>query len=112
MYEILTDVELPTLPKEIETEARVLQKRINFKNWDAKNKVRRKKWRAKWKAENPEKLKANARKQQLKMKYGITPEQYAELLCLQDGHCFFCDRTPDQERYRVLTIDHDHETGK
>jgi Recombination endonuclease VII len=31
---------------------------------------------------------------------------------IQDGHCFFCDRTPDQERYGVLCVDHCHETGR
>lgn len=109
-YEIITDAEIYT-----EHEAklsRVIQKRINFKNWDAKNRDRRKEWRAKWKEENPEKLKAHARKHQLKMKYGITPEKYNELLLIQNGHCVFCDRTPEQERYGVLTIDHDHKTGK
>ncbi len=108
LYEILTNVELPS----IETKDRKIQKRINFKNWDAKNKDKRKEYKHKWKLENPEKLKIHSRRTQLKRKYGITLEKYNELLLSQDGHCVFCDRTPSQERYGVLTIDHDHKTGK
>lgn len=112
MYEILTDVELPKLPKEIETEARKIQKRINFKNWDAKNKNRRKEYRSKWKEQNPEKLKEHTRKYQLKMKYGITLDQYDNMLLLQGGHCALCNKTPDDERDKVLSVDHCHKTNK
>lgn len=95
------------------------QKRQNFKNWYAKNKEKKAVSLKQWKKENPERVKVHAeiakiraRRAQLKLKYGITPEQYKEMLWLQDGHCVFCDRTPDQERYGVLTIDHDHKTGR
>lgn len=89
-----------------------IRKRRNFKNWEAKNKNRRKEWKRKWKEENPEKLKLSQRKVQLKRKYGITIEKYEELLQKQNGHCAFCNKTPDQERYGVLSVDHDHVTGK
>lgn len=90
----------------------VIKNRQNYKNWYEKNKDKKKASLKQWKKENPEKQKAHARKAQLKMKYGITPEKYKELLWLQNGHCIFCDRTPDQERYGVLCVDHDHKTGK
>lgn len=91
---------------------RAIQKRINFKNWDAKNKDRRKEWRAKWKAENPEKLKFSNRKAQLKRKYGISIEDYERMLLAQNGHCALCDKTPEEERDKVLSVDHCHATGK
>ena len=109
-YEIITNSEVIT-EDEVKL-SKAVQKRLNFKKWDAENKDRRKEWKKKWKKENPEKIKEHSRKAQLKRKYGITLEKYKELLWLQDGHCVFCDRTPDQERYGVLCVDHDHKTGK
>lgn len=104
--EIVTNVE-------IENEiSPAVRKRINFKNWDAKNKDRRKEWRRIWKSENKDKIKISQRKTQLKKKYGITLEQYDAMLLKQDGHCVFCDRTPEEERYGVLSVDHCHKTGR
>ena len=40
--------------------------------------------------------------------YGITAEQYAELLAYQDGACYICRRKPVSKR---LAVDHDHATG-
>lgn len=102
-YEIINNAEVLT---------EAARKRINFKNWDAKNKERRKEWRKIWKSENKDKLKISQRKTQLKKKYGITIKEYDDILIAQNGHCFFCDRTPDQERYGVLHVDHDHKTGR
>lgn len=98
------------MSNEIVSEA--ARKRLNFKNWEAKNKEKRLEYKRKWKSENPEKLKIVQRRTQLKNKYGITLEQYDEILIAQGGHCFFCDRTPAQERYGVLAVDHCHETGR
>ena len=39
-------------------------------------------------------------------------EEYGAMLLAQGGHCFLCDRTPDQERYGYLNVDHCHETGR
>lgn len=102
-YEIINNAEVLT---------EAARKRINFKNWDAKNKEKRKEWRRVWKSENKDKLKISQRKTQLKKKYGITVQEYDKILTAQGGHCFFCDRTPDQERYGVLNVDHDHSTGR
>jgi hypothetical protein len=41
--------------------------------------------------------------------YGITPEEYAQLLKHQGGRCAVCRQRP---RSRRLAIDHDHETGE
>ena len=41
--------------------------------------------------------------------YGITAEQYLELLEFQDGRCYICHRRPASKR---LAVDHDHGTGE
>ena len=43
-------------------------------------------------------------------KYGITPEQYAEMLFLQGGVCAICGG--DNADERKLAVDHNHKTGK
>ena len=47
----------------------------------------------------------------LKYTYGITQEQYEELLAEQGGCCAICGKTPEEEG-RNLSVDHDHETGE
>ena len=47
-------------------------------------------------------------------RYGITPEQFDELLASQAGRCAICGETPDPDgkgAYSRLHIDHCHETG-
>jgi len=44
----------------------------------------------------------------LKVKYGITPEQFDEMVKAQNGCCKICEKPQD----RVLHVDHCHETGK
>lgn len=64
--------------------------------------------------DNTEKHKASSRKSQLKIKYGITPEQYELMSAQQDGLCAICKRPPqDSDARKVrLEVDHDHTTGK
>ena len=40
------------------------------------------------------------------VRYGITLEQYNEMLARQDGHCAICPATP--EEVGTLCVDHDH----
>lgn len=42
-------------------------------------------------------------------KFGITPEEYAELALAE--HCYICLGPPDG-RWTKLNLDHDHATGK
>lgn len=42
--------------------------------------------------------------------YGVTVEQYREMLARQGGVCAVCQREPD-DAARSLCVDHDHETG-
>lgn len=62
---------------------------------------------AEWKAKNPEKAKQRDRASKLKAKYGITIEQYDQMLAEQNGGCAICAKPGDP-----LHVDHDHETGK
>ncbi len=45
----------------------------------------------------------------LKKCYGITLEQYNEMVEVQRGRCAICDKT--QSVGRRLAVDHDHDTG-
>jgi len=44
----------------------------------------------------------------LEKTYGITPEEYDQLLAFQGGRCAICGQQPKSRR---LAVDHDHETG-
>lgn len=53
-----------------------------------------------------------ARKWNLKRFFGITPEQYQEMLSKQEGVCMICKEPPSKRDKWVLHIDHNHVTGK
>jgi hypothetical protein len=66
----------------------------------------------KWRRENPEKLREAYRRADLKRKYGITLEDYFEMLSEQGGTCACCDATEADTRGYILHVDHCHETGR
>lgn len=47
------------------------------------------------------------RKWNLSARYGITPEQWDEMLTKQGGACVICREPPKRP-----VVDHDHKTGK
>ena len=51
---------------------------------------------------------ADKRANHLKNRYGITPEQYDEMLEAQGGVCAICKQAPEGRR---LAVDHCHTTG-
>ena len=66
---------------------------------------------------NPEKYKMLKRKSHLKRYYGITVEQYDEMLKSQNGVCAICGNVELSNRGNTLNalslaVDHCHETGK
>lgn len=63
-----------------------------------------------WKAANPERHERHKRTAALK-RYGLTPEQYDEILEAQGGGCAVCGAT-EQRSGRRLNVDHDHKTGR
>lgn len=66
-----------------------------------------------WWAKNKDIKKVKQRQYNLKIKYGITPEEFAEMVKNQGGVCKICGNSP-LERYgkKVLFVDHDHNSGK
>ncbi|HEY1645047.1 MAG TPA: endonuclease domain-containing protein, partial [Candidatus Saccharimonadales bacterium] len=51
--------------------------------------------------------KERAREYALQKKYGLTLEDYKEMLSAQDGVCYICEREPT----RTLCVDHVHING-
>lgn len=53
-----------------------------------------------------------SRRYSLKKNFGITPEQYDQMLAEQDGKCAICKSDdPIRTASRFFSIDHDHKTG-
>lgn len=58
---------------------------------------------------DPERAARISRKHLLKKLYGLTPEQYEEMLAAQGGGCAICGDPPGERQHAV---DHDHATGE
>jgi hypothetical protein len=52
------------------------------------------------------------RSKDIKRRYGITWEEYTELLTKQGGGCSICGSTKGSKKAALLFVDHDHKTGK
>lgn len=63
-----------------------------------------------WRERNPEKQAANARRYGLR-RFGLTPEQYDDMLAAQQFSCAICRKHQTLFKRR-LAVDHHHETGK
>ncbi len=76
--------------------------------WRRNNKTANYRWTRSWVEKNKKRVVDAQLKHRLKKDYGLTVEQYEEMLCAQDGRCAVC-RKPDRVR---LSVDHDHNNGK
>lgn len=51
----------------------------------------------------------------IKKKYGLSKEEYFQILKDQNGVCYICQRTPEKaqrnKRAKFLSVDHDHISG-
>lgn len=47
----------------------------------------------------------------MRVKYGITHEDYDRMLAEQGGACAICNRLEADSRFGVLVVDHDHKSG-
>lgn len=61
-----------------------------------------------FRAQNPERVALNSRRHMIKKKYGLTLDQYDEMVQRQSGLCALCRRPPLRTN---LAVDHDHSTG-
>ena len=73
--------------------------------------------RKKWIKNNPEKSQRSTRGRNLKVKYGITIEDYEKLLKDQDGKCACCGAEENTSLYGLnktlsFAVDHCHKTNK
>lgn len=69
-------------------------------------------WRAQinqWRIDNPDKVRVHDRRHKLKKFFGMTEEEYNELLIKQNGACAICRKTSEG---KALAVDHCHETNK
>ena len=62
--------------------------------------------RRQWGMKNPERQAEVCRRSRLKCRFGLTPEDFADLVVRQSGKCLICKSQTD------LVIDHDHQTGQ
>jgi hypothetical protein len=87
--------------------------------WRDANQERKRAYNAEWYQKNREKLLADPsrrraqRAHHLRKNYGITIEQYEEMLEAQGGTCVCGATEPGGGgRYQNFLVDHDHETGE
>src|SRR5882672_6633830 len=80
------------------------RKRAN-RNWRLKNPTRWAEYRRRYDATHPKAWKDYV----LRATYGITLEQYNQILADQGGVCAICGGPPKK---RDLEVDHDHATGR
>lgn len=64
-----------------------------------------------WRQKNAAKDKATRRAWQLRTRYGMTVEQFDEMLAAQDARCKIC-RSEDPKGHGRWHVDHCHTTGK
>lgn len=67
---------------------------------------------AKLKQTKPEEYERRVRSTNLKKNYGLTIDEYEQMLAAQNGVCAICGTPPTNERGGKLHVDHDHETGE
>lgn len=99
--------------------------------WRQENPDRKREANARWAAENPRSVRASRdrwseanpdyrpivtpeqrRRYKLRHQYGMTPEEYDEMVRAQSGQCAICHVEADQDRsHTKLAVDHDHATG-
>lgn len=80
---------------------------------DAEFRAIRNKRSLEWQRNNKEARSKIARRAQLKLKYGITIEQYESFLQEQGGACAICKTTDAKSttQHGFFIVDHDHKTG-
>lgn len=84
--------------------------KASITRWRENNRDKDRAAAKRWAKEHPKEAKAIARRNQLRVRYGITPEDYIFLFEAQGGVCAICGN--ENTGGRNLCVDHNHETGK
>jgi hypothetical protein len=82
----------------------LVRRRIDNAEWRSQNREKHRASVRQWAANNPRAVKNNL----LKRDYGITIEEYEEMVDAQEGRCAICGVEPTE----TLQVDHDHGTGQ
>lgn len=86
---------------------------LNSKTWANNNPEKRKEITGRWYENNKEQAKKSTRNSRLKSEYGITEEQFEEMLKSQNSCCKICGSTESNvSTHNKLVVDHNHETSK
>lgn len=64
------------------------------------------------KPNNAQTAAVRARKSKLKLSYGLTPEEYNDMLIKQGYTCAICHTTTPTGKWKVFAVDHCHITNK
>lgn len=69
-----------------------------------------------WRRTHPDEFTFQRRRRELRQKYGLTPQQYEDMLHKQGGLCACCGKPPGHAQtkpsVRYLAVDHCHRTGR
>lgn len=104
-----------------------LKARERLAKWRAENPEKYREQQRAWRAKNRERLNAQRREYhrgrshslrgarwvaRLKSEYGLTPQQYAEMLARQGDRCAICRAEKAGGGFGSWHVDHDHNTGE
>lgn len=102
--------------KKIRTDKDREYERIRYANRSIEDNERRKLNNKKYYTNNKDKVLLRCREHHLKKNYGLTSNEYFELVKKQDNKCAICKK--EETRYtktgdiKPLSVDHDHNTGE
>jgi len=102
--------------KRVRTEQDREKDRIRYANRSFEDNERRKRGGKKYYNENREKVLKKCRENHLKKSYGLTSDDYFELVKKQDNKCAICNqketRFTKTGDIKPLSVDHNHKTGE
>ena len=80
--------------------------------WSVRNREKHYTISKKHRAENSEQYSKKRREYGLSKSYGITEEDYSNILESQNGCCAICNTDKPTGKWNVFVVDHNHDTGE